>query len=285
MHVSTRTVLIVSLLLAGAGGSAHAHAQAGRADLRYAAPLPSDVLFTTVDSIESTTSGLPTGALTSRGALQSTSELRFASRDGKIVVTATLKGMSGALSSPMGSMPMNAGEGTPIEITFDGMGPDPETLGIGPGMTGMGGSPVEMIASTRTVAGLIRLPGRELSLGQTWTDTLSFSPEVEGMTMNITAVIDGTYESDSVVDGRTLNVLRITSELTSKSTGNVQGMDVTQDMKSTTHELVLWDSALHSVVFRDGVSRTNMDMFMPLNAMTMKMTGRRRSITTAQPQG
>jgi hypothetical protein len=283
MHERTRAILIVLLLVAGAVESAHA--QAGRADLRYAAPLPSVVLVTTVDSIESTMSGLPTGALTSRGALQSTSELRFAARGGEVTVTATLKAMSGAMSSPMGSMPMNAGEGTPIEMTIDESGPGPESLGTGPGMAGMGASPVETVGSARAVAGLIGLPVRELSLGETWTDTLRYSPEVEGMIMDITTVTHGTYESDSVVDGRTLNVLRITGEMSSKSTGNVQGMDVTQDMRATTEELVLWDSALHTVVFRDGVSQTSVDMFMPLNAMTMKMTGRTRSITTAQPQG
>lgn len=282
MHFTRRTVLIASLLLPVAAASAQA--QAGRADLRYASPLPPVVLFTTVDSIENTMSGLPTGAMTTRGALQSTSELRFSAGPDGIGVTATLKKMSGAMSTPMGSMPMDAGEGQPLELTIAATGPDPDAMGTVPGMAGVGSSPGEVIGAARAVSGLIRVPGRALALGEMWTDTVHATPEEDGMTMDLTVVTRGTYASDTVVDGRTLNVLRITSELTSKASGNVQGMDVTQDMQATTDELVLWDSALHIPVFRDGVTRTSMDMLMPLNAMTMKMSGRTRSITSAQPQ-
>src|SRR5690606_29860227 len=109
MHAATRTALVLSLLLTAAAASAHA--QSGRADLRYVAPLPSAVLFTTIDTIESTMNGLPTGSMTTRGSLQSTSELRFDTGSGDVVVTATLKEMSGQMSSPMGSMPIDASEG------------------------------------------------------------------------------------------------------------------------------------------------------------------------------
>ena len=61
MHAVTRTALILSVVIPVAAGSAHA--QSGRADLRCTAPLPSTVLFTTIDTIESTMSGLPTGSM------------------------------------------------------------------------------------------------------------------------------------------------------------------------------------------------------------------------------
>jgi hypothetical protein len=56
-------------------------------------------------------------------------------------------------------------------------------------------------------------------------------------------------------------------------------------MTINTRGTVLWDSALHIPVLQDQLSDTQTDMTMPQTGMTMRMTARARSITTAQPQG
>ena len=82
--------------------TASAQAQAGRADLRYASPMPGTVTFTTVDSLENITSGLPTGEMESSGVMRFVSRLQFTPVADGMAVRATLEMMSGTMQTPMG---------------------------------------------------------------------------------------------------------------------------------------------------------------------------------------
>jgi hypothetical protein len=58
----------------------------------------------------------------------------------------------------------------------------------------------------------------------------------------------------------------------------------TQNMTTTSEDRVLWDSARHHVVFRDGTGTVRSETVLTDMGMTMVMTGDTRSITTAHIQ-
>jgi hypothetical protein len=241
-------------------------------------------MFTTIDSLSNIMGGLPSGDITTTGTIRTVNELRITPADDGFTVTGILKEIEGSMTTPMGAMPVEATTGTSVEFTVSASGPAPDDMAETVPAPGMA-SQADILGSSRAVAGLILLPGRVVRMGETWTDTSHVKPEIEGMEMELTIIANGTYEGDTVVDGRTLNVLRLVNETRSKASGTVQGMDMTQDMTINTSGTVLWDSALHIPVLQDQLSDTQTDMTMLQTDMTMRMTARARSITTAQPQG
>lgn len=258
-------------------GATTAAAQ-GTADLRYVAPLPSTVVLTSVDSISSTMSGMPMGDLTSSGTVRTVTELRFRSGEGGTILTATLKELDGSMETPMGTVPMTSGEVEPVEARLAVTGLNPEEIMEGQAAAAL--SSPDAISSQRALSALLVVPGRQLKLGESWTDTTTMSPTVEGLDMAMTVITRGTYEADTVVDGRPLNVLRITSDMTTKTSGTVQGMDVSQDMTAKSQSRVLWDSARHMAVHNDATTETRMESFMAQQGVTLTMTGRTRTIVT-----
>lgn len=169
----------------------------------------------------------------------------------------------------------------PSSVTFTSVDSISNTMGM---PTGAGASVGDMIGSARAMSGLLPLPGRELRIGESWADTVHATPTVEGTEFEVDVTFAGTYVSDTMVDGRHLNILRFETTLVSELNGTMQGMEVSQKMTSTTSEIVLWDSALHSVVHRDGTTETATEMYLPAQDMSMNSRGRSRSITTTQPQ-
>ncbi|HLU25593.1 MAG TPA: hypothetical protein VKZ58_07790 [Longimicrobiales bacterium] len=263
------------------------HAQAGRADLRYVAPLPETVIFTSVDSTRTKLSNALMGELVSTGAVQATSELRFAPAADGVTVTAILKRMRGETSSPMGTMPLDSEERPPFDVTIGPKGPDPETIaGTVFQVSQPGADPLDAMGSALAVSGLIIVPGRELRLGEEWTDTIRYSPKFEGLegfAMEMTMVYRGTYAADTVVDGRTLNVLRIVGEGTATGNGTMQGLEVSQNLKLSTQETVLWDSGRHIPVSRVATSETVIESSAPQAGVSMKAEVSSRSVTRAEP--
>lgn len=282
MHSPTVRSAFVALAFVVCG-AASVQAQPGRADLRYASPLPSLVVYTTIDSLESTVSGLPTGDMTSSGYMTSTNEIRFTVADTGIAVRAMLRSLTGEMSTPMGSMPVDVGESTPVEFVMTATGPDLEQLPTGMATSSMN-NPMAAMGDARAASGLLMLPGRALAIGETWTDTTTMTPdpeEVEGLTVEMTIVTRGTYTGDTAVAGRTLNVLMITTEMKVDASGTVQNMEIAQTTNMNSEEKVLWDSARHVAVHRDATATTTGDAFMPQMAMTMRTEARTRSITTS----
>jgi hypothetical protein len=262
--------------------AASADAQTGRADLRYVAPLPATVTFTTVDTVTSTVSGTPAGDMSTSGVIHSVSELRFAPAAEGFIVTATLKALSGVMTTAMGDMPVQSGEGEPVEFRLGVTGADMEELSRSLGAQPTEAtSPGDVLGSGRAMAGLMNLPGREVRLGETWIDTLRLAPVVEGSQATVEIVSRGTYAADTTVDGRTLNVLRVTSETTSNMSGAVQGMNLTQKATSTTEETILWDSARRMPIMREATGRMLTESFMSDYGITMTMNANTRSHTTA----
>jgi hypothetical protein len=281
LAVTAASAAIVAAALALT--AADASAQAGRADLRYAAPMPASVVITTVDSVTSTITGTPMGDMTTTGIMNSVSELRFEPGNEFIGVTALLREMSGSMSTPMGDMPISMDAGEPTRFRMGARGPDPEELyaaAAGAGAGGPGASPEDAMGSSRALSGLLALPGRELGLGETWTDTVRAAPTAEGMTFNVEVHIHGTYARDTVVDGRTLNVLEIATDMIMTAEGTAQGMNVVQEVSSEGTETVLWDSARRMAVHRDATATMTGTTSMPQMGMSFGLNSRTRSIST-----
>lgn len=288
MQTRVRAALAVIALLP-AGQSVHA--QAGTADLRYRAPLPASVTYVTIDSMWTATSGLPSGMsglpfgdVRTTTWARAVNELSFAAVDDGLDVTAVLEELQGTVATPMGDMPITAGNIPAVTIRMTERGPDPEDIAGKMATQPVQASPGDVMGSAKAGSGLLTLPGRELGLGETWSDTVRMSPEVEGLKGELVIVTHGTYSADTVHDGRTVNVLQIQTEMTMSMNGAVGGIAMTHQMVSSTRERVLWDSARHYSLSRDAVGQVRTEMSMPDHGMTTVMTGRTRSITTAQPE-
>jgi hypothetical protein len=74
----------------------------------------------------------------------------------------------------------------------------------------------------------VRLPARVVQPGEMWTDTISTTEDVGGMTSEITQIVTSTLTGDTLVDGRRLRV--ITSDITgtTRIAGMNQGMEIRQ---------------------------------------------------------
>lgn len=277
-----RVIGIVSIAFAAASS---ADAQQGTADLQYRAPIPASITYVTVDSAQTRISGLPTGDMTTTAHFRSVSDVSFAPADSGWQATISVTEFQGSTSTPMGDVPVNSSHMAPLTLTVTATGPSPEELIENP--PAAGASPADRIGAARAFSGLLILPGRELTPGESWTDTIIMTPEIEGMRSEVTTITRGTYAADTIVDGTTLNVLRIVAEMRMTMSGTVQGMATTQNMTSTSEEQVLWDSARHYVAARDGSGTFRGETVVTdpgVTMVTMVMTGTTRSITTAHVQ-
>lgn len=281
MHSRPRAFLAFSaLLLTGQTLSAQT------ADLRYRAPLPESVTYVTIDSMSMTMSGTPMGDMTTTTFVHSVNELTFAAAEGSPTVTAVLVELRGTSTSPMGNMPITAGNVPALTIRLTEKGPDPQDVAAKMAPSPDGFSPGDVMGSAKAGSGLLTLPGRELTPGETWSDTvmMKMSPVSEGLKSETVIVTHGTYSGDTVQDGRTLNVLNIRTEMTIKMNGTVRGMAMTQQTTMNTDERILWDSTRHYSPSRDAAGEVRTEVSMTDQGMTLVTTGRTRTITTEQPE-
>jgi hypothetical protein len=272
-----RRLIVFSILLTA--GSA-VEAQTGTADLRYTAPLPTSITYVSVDSITNTMSGLPTGDMTTTTFIRAVSALSFTAATDGFDVTGVVRELEGLTETPMGNMPVSASDASPVTARITATGPAPDAVAEAP--PGAGLSPGEAMGSAKAFAGLISLPRRQVALGESWADTVSMTPELDGTESHMQLITHGTYAADTVVDGRTLNVLEITSEMTMTMTGVMQGMNTSVRSTVNTEGRVLWDSGRHYVVSSDSSSTLRTETAMSDMGITMVMNGAIRSIITAE---
>jgi len=270
----------MAFALIGALGVA---AQAGVADLRYAAPLPASVVFTAVDTMDATITGLPTGDSKLTTITEWVSDMQFASGDSGIAVTAALKSFSGVMRSVMGDLQMHSPDVDPIRFHIGATGAAPEAL-AGANATALSAAPEETLARSRALAGLYALPGRTMAPGESWSDSARTAETVEEMHFDVSTSIRGTYLADSVVDGRTLNVLRVIRESEMTTSGTHEGVDIAQKTTSKSEEFVLWDSTRHIPVSRNAVSHIDAETELKQMNVTTKMIATSRTYITGEAQ-
>lgn len=92
------------------------------------------------------------------------------------------------------------------------------------------------------------LPGRAVTAGDQWVDTVSYRGETDMGIRSETTVLTYTVTGDTVITGRPLLVVEMEGTTESEFDLNVQGMSVTQSSDLRVAGLVLWDLQA-SVVF------------------------------------
>lgn len=85
------------------------------------------------------------------------------------------------------------------------------------------------------------LPGRAVSTGDQWVDTVSYEGETDMGVRSETSVLTYTVRGDTVIAGRPLLVLDMAGTVASEFDINVQGMSVTQASDLEVEGHVLWD--------------------------------------------
>lgn len=95
----------------------------------------------------------------------------------------------------------------------------------------------------------LRLPNRVVQPGESWTDTITAITEEEGARSENTTIVVSTLRGDTTVAGRRLWIIDATKTASVLVEGNMQGMDMRNELSGTVTEHALWDPnlrALHS---------------------------------------
>ena len=95
----------------------------------------------------------------------------------------------------------------------------------------------------------LRLPNRVVQPGESWTDTISAITEEEGARSENTTIVVSTFRGDTTIAGRTLWRIDAMKTSTVLVEGNMQGMEMRNELSGTVTERALWDPnlrALHS---------------------------------------
>jgi hypothetical protein len=86
-----------------------------------------------------------------------------------------------------------------------------------------------------------RLPGRAVTAGDTWTDTINIDTEEGETSIEATSVVTYTAVGDTTVMGRSLLHVSMTSEDDRYVEGTQMGMDMSQEVVGTSEGWFLWD--------------------------------------------
>jgi hypothetical protein len=278
----TRTKLSFALPWLLALGCASAQERpASRADLRYTSPMPAKVSYLTVDSMQMLNTGLPTGDMTVNASVRSIVDIDITAAPAGVHMKAMLREFEGNVETPMGSMPFpdaaKAGTSTEFNVGIRGLDlkqsyEDAKQAGVPSSM-----DVNALLGRSREIAPLLLLPGREVALKESWTDTVTHADSIEGVAFTVHMIVRGTYEGDTVVEGRTLNVLAFRNEMKMTSNGVVQGMAMQQITSTSSTERALWDSSQHLLISNHASAEMKMDMSLP-GMGNMTMTGTIKSL-------
>ena len=95
----------------------------------------------------------------------------------------------------------------------------------------------------------LRLPNRVVQVGESWSDTITSVTEEEGARSENTTIVVTTFRGDTTVAGRRLWIIHAAKTATVLVEGNMQGMDMRNELSGSVTEHALWDPnlrALHS---------------------------------------
>jgi hypothetical protein len=96
----------------------------------------------------------------------------------------------------------------------------------------------------------VRLPATPVQRGATWTDTVTASDDNAGVKSTVNDVVTSTWARDTVVAGRTLNVLTHSTQRTMEISGSSEGVQIAQKLSGTATGYTLWDAQRSLIVER-----------------------------------
>lgn len=239
------TALVVAPLAACAGGTASPGEMASPPALAYSVPPGNAATYIQGDTVEMEMD-MGGQMLDVTVAMSATLDLAYAGAADAIEVTATYRDFDLTASNPMaGTQRGDESEiDGPIVFTIDRMGAG--TLVSAPTVQGVA---AQAVSPGAMAAGFFpRLPGRAVTMGETWTDTVSISTQEDAGTNEGTTVYVFTAVGDTVVAGRSLLKVSFTSDDERTSLMSQQGADIRQDVSGSGDGFYLWDAGRNLVV-------------------------------------
>jgi hypothetical protein len=208
--------------------------------LGYAVPAPPSIEYVVADSARAELDAAGQ-SLALNVVVGERWRMEFSGAGEGVRVTATLTDMDARMTSPL-SAPQTADESAvsgPLVFTLDRRGRAAiETLPtIRPA--------VAQLLSGAGIAHTFfpRLPGRAVSTGDRWTDTVAYVSEEGGAQIDVSTVSSYTVVGDSVADGATYLLVRMEGTTAQASAGTISGTDFHQEVSGTTSGHFLWNRA------------------------------------------
>ena len=124
----------------------------------------------------------------------------------------------------------------------------------------------------------LRLPNRTVTVGDSWSDTVSAVTEMDGATSTNETIIVSTLRGDTTVGGRTLWIIDSSKSTHALVEGSVQGMDMRNELSGTVSEMSLWDPSRRLLVFNRSNGEMTGTVSMPaagMNDMPLRVTNTR----------
>lgn len=124
----------------------------------------------------------------------------------------------------------------------------------------------------------LRLPGRVVAIGETWTDTVRVETDMEGATSTNETIVVSTFRGDTTVGGRRLWIIDSSKATHALIEGNVQGMDMRNELSGTATERSLWDPARRLLVSNRSTGELTGSVSMPgagMNDMPLRVSNSR----------
>lgn len=114
----------------------------------------------------------------------------------------------------------------------------------------------------------LRLPNRVVQPGESWTDTITAITEEEGARSENTTIVVSTLRGDTTVAGRRLWIIDATKTASVLVEGNMQGMDMRNELSGTVTEHALWDPNLRALHSSSAVGSMTGTLDIPSAGMT-----------------
>jgi hypothetical protein len=254
--VAAALTAAVSFGLAAAGCASLRGARGGDAALAYGLPPVPAAVYAYADT---TVMDVQMAAVEVRS--RGTVELAFEPADGGLRATARWVDFEGRLASPQGAVDADeSGIEGPFVLSVDERGR--VELVDAPRLTDafrqVAGGPGIMAQAL-----FIRLPGRAVEPGAAWVDTVRVTEEGEGLTSTFEAVVTSTWAGDTIVDGRTLRVIRRAGALSLGVHGVSQGIEIRQSLTGESAGVALWDPERRLLVTREESAELSGTMELP----------------------
>jgi hypothetical protein len=250
----------------GAGGPGSASpVPAGSAALGYSIPVVNPVTYETGDSaiISMNMSGM---AVDVTIEFAGTAEIAYAQAGENLAATVRYLTASGRFANSMG----------PETVISSGDLPGPAQLTIEPNGRYTLTSTPDMSTALKQVLGsngayrrlFINLPGRVVTRGTQWTDTIVTTDEADGLRTSVREIITSTFSGDTTIAGHRLHVIRSTSVTATDVSGNAQGFEMSQKLSGTSTAIALWDPERRLLVERSESGGQSGSMEMPAAGMS-----------------
>ena len=206
--------------------------------LAYDIPSPPTAIYRIADSATVSVDS-PMGKMAITNESSVTLALTFESAPGGIRVTGSVEDLAASQSNPMTGT--QSADQDDVSGTLDlvmGRRGDVEVTSL-PELSGQ----AQQLFSFPSIAHQLfpRLPDDVVEPGGSWVDTVTWST-TEPIESTSGAVLTFTLVGDTLVDGRTLLNIAVTSEVTGESQIDQGGMSMTQSIGGTATGFVLWDT-------------------------------------------